>query len=31
MVELLKELNAKGVKLAVASNKFQEGAEKLVY
>lgn len=31
MVDLLKELNKRKVKLAVASNKFQEGAEKLVY
>lgn len=31
MVELLKELASNGVKLAVASNKFQAGAEKLVY
>ncbi len=30
MVELLNALNSKGVKLAVASNKFQEGAEKLI-
>ena len=31
MLELLKDLQKKSVKLAVASNKFQEGAEKLVY
>ena len=31
MVELLNELHAKGVKLAVASNKFQEGTEYLIH
>lgn len=30
MPELLSDLNAKGIKMAVVSNKFQEGAEKLV-
>lgn len=30
MVELLNALNSKGVRLAVASNKFQAGAEKLI-
>lgn len=30
MVELLNALNSRGVKLAVASNKFQAGAEKLI-
>ncbi len=30
MVELLNGLNDRGIKLAVASNKFQEGAEKLI-
>ena len=31
MVELLNELHAKGVKLAVASNKFQGGTEHLIH
>ena len=30
MQELLTELQARGVKMAVASNKFQEGTEHLI-
>ena len=31
MVELLNELHSRGIKLAVASNKFQEGTEHLIH
>ena len=31
MVKLLKELHSRGIKLAVASNKFQEGTEHLIH